>query len=549
MSTVTNTVGYLEYDYLTRDYLQGLVETADGLQFQARIEDARAPVALQTTYQIVAGASVGLQFQGLIETAYGVGAQFEAKTSAETLAGMQFEGLITTEYPAALQLENKIETDQSAGFQFQAKRVEAYAAGVQWQAAVEATSPTGLEQIAAKGWIHYKCGPGYLEEFPYLTEWDYLVPRICVHGGLQFEGRGERTAEIGLQFQGKIYETLIPGLQFQGKIYEVAPISAQFVAKRIEQQPVGLQFQAKIFESLANGFQFQGKIYETLPIGLQCEAITLKPVGMQVRVALYNSTNLRILCEFPSRGETGNNWTTISTAPSSTNAFNVNNLNTDIVEQVWRSNSATSVTLTCDTQRTGGVFVDTIAILNHNLSGGAEVEVQYSDNNITYNPYANMLVEPENMYYISPDLPLTPHRYWRFVINDPGSSGVQIGTIVFGSAIIFQGECFVDTVRFGKRQFKDQVFTEGHTNVANDRGKKRFLGLEFTDLNFGLANFRQLREVFDDAGTILKCLWIPTPQTASRFAVFGKLEEIPEETHNTRGDDYVSLSLRVDESL
>lgn len=550
MSVVTNVTGYLEYDYATRPYLQGLIDQADGLQWQARIEDARTPVAMQTTYQIVVGEAYGLQFQGriertqaaalqwqaliedveapqgvqfqgqisqslavgaqfqsLIETAYGVGVQLEADVTAETLAGMQFEGLVTTAYPAALQFQGRVEKEDAIGSQFQSKRIEAYTAGVQWLADVETSASVGIEQRAARGWIHRQCGPGYLEEFGYLQDWPYLAPRVCVTGGLQFEAVGQRQFFYGLQWQGKI-----------------------------EQQE-------------AYGIQWRGKIFRELPVGLQFEAVTLTSVGVQVRVAIYNTTNLRIMCDFPSRGETGSNWTASSTAPSSTNAFNVNNLNTDIVEQVWRSNGDPSVTLTCDTQRTGGVFVDTIAILNHNLSGGAEVVVEYSDNNIIYNFYANMLVERENMYYIAPNLPLEAHRYWRFVINDPGSSGVQIGTIVFGSSIIFQGECFIDTVRFGKKQFKDQVFTEGHTNVANDRGKKRFLGLEFTDLNFGKANFRQLREVFDESGTILKCLWIPTPQTPSRFAIFGKLEEIPEETHNTRGEDYVSLSIRVDESL
>jgi hypothetical protein len=175
--------------------------------------------------------------------------------------------------------------------------------------------------------------------------------------------------------------------------------------------------------------------------------------------------------------------------------------------------------------------------------------MQASDNGVSWVNYANMVVEPENMYYIAPSLPLTPYRYFRFIIEDTGSTTIQVGTILFGSSIIFQGECFVDTVQFGKKQFADKVFTEGHTNISNDRGKKRFLALEFKDLNFGKANFRNLRDMFDDAGTILKCLWIPIPQTASRFAVFGKLNEIPEETHNTKGDDYVSLSVRVDESL
>ena len=60
-----------------------------------------------------------------------------------------------------------------------------------------------------------------------------------------------------------------------------------------------------------------------------------------------------------------------------------------------------------------------------------------------------------------------------------------------------------------------------------------------------------MREIFEYAGTTLKCLYIPVPQQASRFAVFAKMNEIPAETHNYKGADadYVDFSISVDESL
>jgi len=593
MSVIVSQLGYAQYDYATRDYCEAVVTIADGLQFQASIEDARNTIASQWQQEIqdsvTAGAqwrseitkeaAQGTQFQSLIldalaaqafqwqqvirlELPYGaqwqgtiekedaqgaqfqslaagvesphglqwqneiseesphgfqfqyriekldsVGVQFQSEIDVIEPIALQFQGFIVTESTPAMQFLSAIETGKTLAIQWQQKITDGQTHGMQFNSAIETASPLGVEFIGAEGWPHFKCGPGYAEEFPYATDWPYLAPRVCVLGGLQF------------------------------------------TARREEEQPVALQWQQQIDVVEPYGLQFQGKIYEIEPIGVQFEAVSVESVGLQVRVAIYNDTNLRILKDFPSRGSDGVNWTASSTASSSTSAFSINNVNTDIVEQVWRSAAGSSATLTCDTQATGGVFVDTVALLNHNFSGGATVVMQYSDDNVSWENYANMLVEPENMYFISTDLPLSAHRYWRFIINDTGASFLQVGTIVFGSSVIFQGECFVDTVRFGKKQFKDQVFTEGHTNVSNDRGKKRFLGLEFQDLNFGRANFRQLRSLFDEAGTILKCLWIPTPQTPSRFAVFGKLDEIPEETHNTKGDDYVSLNARVDESL
>jgi len=677
MSVVTNELGYLEYDYLTRDYLEGVITIADGLQFRAKIVNVEANPALQLQQKIQKQDLAGLQTQGLINVQQTTALQFLSQiVGAENTAGLQaeylieetqaqgaqFQGLITDELPVAtqflsqkinaqtntgLQAEQVINVIDSEGVQYQAlitkqnkvgaqfevnnvvltatglqlesvveeqaaigvqaqnlinettaqglqleakqlretdiglqflsaittannnglqsenlinetapialqaeyKRLVAQQAGLQFQSFIATNNPLGVEFIGARGWPHYQCGPGYLEEFGYLMDWPYLAPRICVAGGAQFEAISQQLKEYGLQVLAKDYDDNSVGMQFQGKIFEAPLVGVQFAGKRYESALIGLQFQGKIYETETYGEQFQGKIYEAPASGLQFEALRIYSVGMQVRVAIYNTTNLRILLDFPSRGTSGTNWTASSTSPSSTNAFNVNNLNTDIVEQAWRSAPGTSATLTCDTQNPSGVFVDTVALLNHNLSGGATVVMQASTDGISWVPYANLTNERENMYWLAPSLPLTPYRYFRFIINDSGASYLQVGTIVFGSAIIFQGECFVDTVRFGKKQFADRVFTEGHTNISNDRGKKRYLGLEFQDLNYGKANFRQLRAVFDEAGTILKALWIPTPQSTSRFAVFGKLEDIPEETHNTKGDDYVSVQIKVDESL
>jgi hypothetical protein len=70
-------------------------------------------------------------------------------------------------------------------------------------------------------------------------------------------------------------------------------------------------------------------------------------------------------------------------------------------------------------------------------------------------------------------------------------------------------------------------------------------------LVYGKSNFQSMREIFDYAGVTLKCLYIPVPQQASRFAVFGKLADIPAEEHNYKGADadYVDFSIDVDESL
>ena len=277
--------------------------------------------------------------------------------------------------------------------------------------------------------------------------------------------------------------------------------------------------------------------------------------GSQILFALYNTYNLRILCDFPSRGTSGLNWTASSTA---TGDFSVYNVNTDIVEQVWRSVSGvkTGIILTCDTQITQGVFLDTLAMLNHNLTRSATVQLQGSTDagfaTVGFDENLEVL-DDVNLYYIAPTLPQVSFRYWRFIINDSTNTNdsLQIGTIVFGPSVIFQGECFVDQVQRGTKHFSDKIETEGFTNVSNDRALKYSTQLEFRFLNFQRGNFRNIRNIFRTARTSLKCLWIPTPQFPERFAVFGKLTQIPVETHKVISEDadYVSFNLEVDESL
>ena len=288
------------------------------------------------------------------------------------------------------------------------------------------------------------------------------------------------------------------------------------------------------------------------PVLFQVALTGQKRALFQVNKILYNTKRLRVLANFPSRGTTGTNWTASNTA---TGDFSVNNLNTDIVEQCWRSNGSKTATLTCDTQITQGVFVDTIAILGHNLTRSATVEIQCSSSS-TFTTYTSIFMpinKTANWYYIAPTAPNIAYRYWRFVISDTTNSAayLQIGTIVFGSSTILLSNDITDSVKRSTKHFSDKVATEGFTSVSNDRSIKYGLGVDFQSISYNGDDYTNLRSIFDNARTSLKCLWIPTPQYPERFAVFGKLSAIPEEEHNALGpdNDYINFSLEVDESL
>lgn len=330
-----------------------------------------------------------------------------------------------------------------------------------------------------------------------------------------------------------------------------AHLRAQVSRKTTHENIINTQVERRIDTEKHLYSQVDRKILDVIKsINTQVSRAGAKIVRTQVRKALYNVTNLRILWEFPSRGD-GTSWTSNSTMAGD---YSPDNMNTDIVEQIWKSNSSTSgINLNCDCGNP--VFVDTLAILNHNMTRSASITFQGADNP-GFSPVGfstDLTAASDNIYYIAPDLPTDSYRYWRIQINDVTNTEgfISIGTIVFGSATIFQGECFVDRVQRSLKHFSDKIETEGFTNVSNDRALKAATGLEFRNLRFNRGNYNNIRQIFEEMRTSLKALWIPTPQYPSRFAVFGKLKDMPTETHNVKGEDldFVDFTIEVDESL
>jgi len=316
-------------------------------------------------------------------------------------------------------------------------------------------------------------------------------------------------------------------------------------------------------------------------MGMQSLFQRVQALPMQVLFTVYNTTNLRILCDFQSRGNsarrgeptnnawgfpigTGQNIRANSTEPGD---FSSLNMNTDVVEQVWRSRDGvrTGLRIDIDTEREQGVFMDTFSLQNTNLTRSAIVRLigsNVSDFSVVEKDITMVVVDDPNIYWVAPDLPATGQRYWRLFIDDLTNPDgyVSIGALVFGVSIIMQGECFVDQIGFEEKDFADTVETEGFTNVANSRALKKNLNLEFRSLaETELENFQKLKSIFRTARTTLKCLWIPTPNAIqdvpnivdmAKFAVFSKLVKIPSETHNSKGAgaNYVSFNVELDES-
>jgi hypothetical protein len=508
-------LGYLDEGYLETPYASGTGLHAFGFQVQ-RVVDSSKATAFQVARTIADNpAYTAFQVQRVIEDDSSTAWQVSRQTSVDHFEAFQVQRVVEDQRDVAFQVDRIIESSKFTGFQV-GRQILDFPAYLGLQVArqiIDFPLASGFQVRRDASFPHWACEElGYLYT-DYLT-YPYLSQGFCVFGPWQVQ---RTVADF----------PKATGFQVQRVVDDVKDMAWE-VARQVTDYPSYT--------------------------GWQVDRLLSLKLGFQVRRVLYNTTNLRVMCDFPSRGTSGLNWTATSTA---TGDFSINNVNTDIVEQQWRSNpGTTSATITSDTEIVQGIPVDTIAILNHNLTTSATVTVEAS-NSPTFSPVGdsyNMTVEETNMYYLAPLFPTTQYRYWRFIISDPTNpdSQLKIGTILFGTTIILQGECFVDEVTKRTKHFSDKVMTEGFTNVSNDRAIKNAISLEFRNIGYTGGNYSNLRDVFEFARTSLKCLWIPDPQDVQRFATFGKIVQIPDELHRNLGADasnLVNFTLEVDESL
>lgn len=499
--------GYLENPYLTEDYLSGQIYNGIRCQIDRRIDNTHA-VKEQVSRQIASIHPINSQIDRQTSITHSVKEQILNLLGAVHSVLSEIDQAIASSHAIKQQIEQAISTVHAVKEQIRGQITLPHGIATQADRQIATASHAKHTEIRRGSVLFLNC-ESYLED-PYL-EGPYLAPCFNAH------------------------------------------VRSEIARELTQPHDVRSQINRKIDSSHSVKSEIEQRIDAIHRVSEQVLRLASHKIHSQITQVLYNTTQLRVLLNFPSRGVSGTNWTANSTMAGD---FSVDNLNTDIVEQVWRSNNAkTGITLVCDSEVPQGIFVDTLAFLNHNFTTSASILWEASnDPGFSSVGFTHVLTSTRtNIYYIAPILPTEGFRYHRFTIDDTTNTSdfLQIGTIVFGSSIIFQGESFVDQVTRQTVHFADKIKTEAFTNVSNDRAIKTAIGLEFRNLQFNKGNYTSMREIFESARTSFKCLWIPTPQYASRFAVFGKLDAIPLETHNDFGNnnDYVSFSVNVDESL
>lgn len=498
--------GYLNRPYLHDPYLSGYIENQTFCQIEFRI-DSTKNILSQTQQRIDDEHNVLEQIDRICAGSHEVLSQTQLVTAGVHSIREQIESRIDSSHDVKSQVELRVDSSHILREQISQQITTTHDVKSQTSRLINDFTYNKFTEVTRGKLMHVNCY-GYLSD-PYLST-VYLGNRTCV----------------------KLYSQIARTINSNKDVYE--------------------QIERRIDSAHSVKEQTQRRIDATKIVFSQIELARQHSVGEQITIALYNITNLRILADFPSRGTNGINWTATSTAVGD---YSVNNLNTDIIEQIWKSGATTSATLTSDTGVAQGIFLDTFAMLNHNLTTSASVVLQGSnDAGFASIGFTETLVSREReIYYIAPTLPTLSFRYWRVIISDPTNTAgfLSIGTIIFGSAIIMQQTCIVDELTKDSKHFSDKVETEGFTNISNDRALKYAVSMEMRNLSYQRGDYQRIRAVFDTARTSLKCLWIPTPQFPERFAIFGKLTAIPPERHKVISEDadYVSFNVEVDESL
>lgn len=559
---VTDIHGYLVEDYLTDEYLDGEVLYAYGLQAQMIVHSSKT-VGEQARMVIHATKTAGQQALMRVNASRTVGQQAKMVTHSTKAIGQQADmDLAGVTKVIGQQAQMAVHAAPVKGMQVNAIDGVQHDVGMQASAHVHGFLKLSGMSAKADTLRHALC-EYYLDEDGYL-EGPYLAGCMEAFMGMQVTMGVAQTKHVGQQSQMVIHATKPVGQQALMVVHATRRVGMQTKGVLKHRTPYGLQATMVIHATKKIGHQARMIVEKERPFGMQTTLIQIGRYGMQATMVVYNDTQLRILYLFSSRGTAalgGDNWTASNIAAGD---FLARNLNTDIEEQVYRS-SVSSVELVCDTGVTQGVTIDTVAIRNHNMTREASITVQGSNDALfgTVNTSFTITSELLNSYYIAPSFPTgtdKQNRYWKFIIDDPTNAAgyVQIGAVLFGNAHIFStSENYENPINRGFKHFKDSLQTEGFTAVMNDRALRKWIKLQFADLERINNNYKLVEDYIETVRTSLKALVIPAPKYASRFAVFAKLTQMPDMEHRNVSamDDpdgraeYISFQLDLDESL
>jgi hypothetical protein len=228
------------------------------------------------------------------------------------------------------------------------------------------------------------------------------------------------------------------------------------------------------------------------------------------------------------------------------------NLTTTPLRETWRSNTILTTQEIIIEANDLNTVPDVFAILNHNLTDLAVVQLQASLVDPTFLAPAFTINLQWNKKHIAlvQDLGL-PYRYYKIKITDPTNpcGFIEIGKIVAGKAFTFtNNEDITDRIGVSNDDLSYKMKSEGFFRAANERVKVQKLSLRFQNLTTVVNerdNYEGLLEMLDEVGETLPFLTIVDPGEPYFKIVWGILDNMPSETYDI--NRYVDMPLSIQE--
>lgn len=229
--------------------------------------------------------------------------------------------------------------------------------------------------------------------------------------------------------------------------------------------------------------------------------------------------------------------------------FDKANLTTESLRHVWRSADAISwqeIIIEADQES----HIDTFAILGHNFTAGAVVQLQanIADNWLAPPVTVTIPWARRNMIWTNP-LGGT-FRYYRVRILDPANpcGYIQIGRIVGGRAVIMENnEDVTDEVSFQTEDKADKMESEGFFQVSNENVKVKTPSIRFAKLKTTAGenqNYVALMDMLDEVGTTRPLLFVLDRGEPAFVNAWGQITRLPEISFGINRYASFSLSIR-----
>lgn len=215
------------------------------------------------------------------------------------------------------------------------------------------------------------------------------------------------------------------------------------------------------------------------------------------------------------------------------------NLTTTPLRETWRSaNVLTTHEIIIEANDLNTV-PDVFAILNHNFSDLAVVQLQASLIDPTFLAPAFTINIPLNKKHmvLLQDMGMA-YRYYKIKITDPTNACgfLEIGRIIAGKSFTFiKNEDITDRITVANDDLAAKMKSEGFFRAANERVKIQKLSVRFQGLITTTPNddnYQGLLALMDEVGETLPFLTIVDPADPYFKIIWGLIDNMPTENYD-----------------